>query len=463
MISTVTHGWDAEGRALSKELATITVNDIEAAITEVVEEYRDRLKYYIAFTDAEVSILNKLAEKSSLSQQAKIEIEKSLRNRYELDKKEVVNKWVEHGPYTGFNVVDQATLKYCAGCTDFYFGRYFEKDPGVRRQTLTWMNQYYIQEGNPIGRGQAGINEFMDKFGKYVTGITERKARQIIDTTITHLRSAARIKGLSEARMESYRIDATGDRLTCSTCRSMDGREFTVASAMSLLDEVESAGPDSVKDKKPFLKEPVSGPSFGIKNRIAPFHPECRCKVVAAFRTSTSLPKQTVPDQIEEFKKSVVSKPEYADFIKLQSELENNGFTPREIANRIEAHSADIWARPGSPVPSKKQLNNFYGEALSNHYKKHSPDFIGFDEEKYEKLSKSVVKNPDVVYYERGYHVKTGAIKNYYIFYKDDIKVVTSDDNLSISSMYKQTKKDYINSIIDNKDSGWVKALIKLN
>ena len=85
---------------------------------------------------------------------------------------------------------------------------------------------YYLKEGNPIDKGQEGIKEFLKHFGEYLRLQTEWKARQVIDTSINYLRNSARLRAIEKAKIKHYRWDAVGDRLTCTICKSYDGREF---------------------------------------------------------------------------------------------------------------------------------------------------------------------------------------------------------------------------------------------
>jgi len=150
---------------------------------------------------------------------------------------------------------------------------------------MRWMSKYYLEEGNPIGKGQKGIEEFLDKFGQYLKQRTESKARQIIDTSVNHLRNSARLRAMAKAQIKKYRWDATNDRLTCPYCRAMDGRIFEVKDAIRTLELIES-DPSVLPQVKPFLTtmnldKLKTTPSSWLPSRIPPAHPHCRCRLSA--------------------------------------------------------------------------------------------------------------------------------------------------------------------------------------
>src|SRR5690606_13037904 len=105
-----------------------------------------------------------------------------------------------------------------------------------------------------------------------------------IDTTVAQLKSGAKIRQMEEYGMTSYRIDSTNDRLTCPSCRSMDGRIFKVSDGAYLLNQIENMTDFKDMDKiKPILKAPHNGKSSDIRNKFPPFHPRCHCRMVAQF------------------------------------------------------------------------------------------------------------------------------------------------------------------------------------
>ena len=290
------------------------------------------------------------------------------------------------------------------------------------------MSRYYLEQGNPIGRGQKGVQEFLDRFGEYIRPQVEWKARQVIDTSVNFLRNSARIRAMQKARVRKFRWDAVGDRLTCKACRSMDGRIFEVKEAARVLDTIESSeDPSILKEVRPIINKPFKGPSTLAPVKSPPLHPHCRCRVVSWI------------EELEEELPTSVERPPGVPDTPLQRELEEEyrSFSRAELTNRIRAHLGSEWARP--PKRAKdKHIENFLGRYAEAHFKKHGAEVGAGTLEEYKRKALEIIKNPEKVYVERN---EAGT---YYAFFKDNLMVVSSDDNLSILSLYKIEEERWI-------------------
>ncbi|GIW22248.1 MAG: hypothetical protein KatS3mg068_1255 [Candidatus Sericytochromatia bacterium] len=81
--------------------------------------------------------------------------------------------------------------RYLQICNNF--GRFFNPDKNIQSQVLNWLNNYYLKEGNPIGKDQDGINQFINQFGNFLKIKSQSKARQIIDTSVSYIKSSSTI------------------------------------------------------------------------------------------------------------------------------------------------------------------------------------------------------------------------------------------------------------------------------
>jgi SPP1 gp7 family putative phage head morphogenesis protein len=306
---------------------------------------------------------------------------------------------------------------------DFYLGKFFQGDKEVRREVLKWMDNYYLTSGNPIGKGQKGISVFLENFGDKLSDISERKSRQIIDTTMNTIRNFAKVRSYAEANIESFVWDATNDRLTCAACRSLDGRIFKTKYAAAQIDEIITSAPENLPDKRPIITQPFKGKTDDFSLNSPPMHPLCRCTTAAFF--------DSAPVEYN------ISRPENVLVTSDQLELEKTfqNLTNDEIHNRVTAHLGSVWARPPKN-PQKKHIDQFLGSHIEKKFNKHvltQNEFPSISSvEKYKQKAYDIIKKPDKVYVEIGTDKKP-----YYAFFESDIMVIISDDNMSISSMYR--------------------------
>lgn len=408
-----------------ERLLKLLLPTLEERLESALKLMLSRFKFFVSFEDFSRMLLLTLEEKMRLPEDVKYKLAEELKRIYQQAQAELpVNilkiPHAREGEFVNFTMKDARTLAYAEKLTDFYLGKFFQGDREIRLRALNWMSKYYLEKGNPIGKGQEGAREFLNQFKEYIKPQTEWKARQIIDTSVNYLRNAARIRGFQKAMIKYYRWDATDDRLTCRACRSMDGRVFKTDDAVRVLDMLEaSEDPTLIKDLRPIITEPVKGPSAGVLTKFPPLHPNCRCRVVA------ELEEVTLPVTVE--------RPLEARDTPTQRELEETyrAFSRKEIENRIRAHLASTWERP------TKGGINAYKEAkahLERHFLKHKDEFGFKNKKEYVQASYEVIKNPEAVLVER---VKG---KEYYIFKRGDKIVVSSEDDLSIQTFFKLKK-----------------------
>jgi len=417
--------WDEEGNeyieGILKQILPVLLLQKEKALKESLS----KATYFISFDDLTRYIIGALEEKVRLTPKARELIHRELKKIYEKTAAEALRGFPVRYE---FNLPDQRAVEYAVKLHDFHLGGFFRGDKELRLRVLRWFSEYYLKQGNPIGRGQKGIKEFIRLFGKYIQPQTEWKARQIIDTSVNFLRNSARIRAMQRAGVRKFRWDAVGDRLTCNACKSMDGRVFEVSEAIRVLDTIESSeDPSILKEVKPIITTPYKGPSRRAPVKFPPLHPHCRCRVVSWI------------EEIEEELPVSLERPPGVPDTPLQRELEEefSAFTGAELTNKIRAHLGSEWARPPAKA-KKKHIKNFLGRYVEKHFNKHGKSVGVRDIEEYRKKAFAIIKNPERVYVERN------AGGTYYVFFKDNLMVVSSDDNLSITTLHRRSPEEWI-------------------
>lgn len=432
--------WDREGNDFIERLMKLVLPSLNRGLEEALSDVFRLARFFISFNDLSRMILLKLEEKVRLPEQVKDRLLKELEDIYRKTQAQLPLN-IMQDDFFDFRTQDLRTINYALKLNDFYLGKFFQGDREIRLRALSWMSRYYLEEGNPIGRGQKGIKEFLERFKEYIQPQTEWKARQIIDTSVNYLRNSARLRAFQKAQVKYYRWDAVGDRLTCPVCRSLDGRVFRTEDSVKILDTIESSeDPTIIRDLKPILNKPWTGPTDSIPNRWPPAHPLCRCRIVA-YEEEEELPV-------------IVERPPGVPDTPLQRELEQeySVFTKAELTNRIKAHLGSEWARPPAE-PKEKDIRNFLGKYLEKHFEKHHQKVGAKTIEEYKNMAYNVIRNPDRVYVERN----NGG--TYYIFFKGDLMVATSDDNLSITSFYRIKEEEWIKRRVQTLSSAILRIL----
>lgn len=273
--------WDKEGNEyierILKEILPLVLSQTEEALKEVFAKAR----YFVSFNDLSRYIMLALEEKVRLTPRAREFIYGELKKIYEKTQKDVLKAFPVRYE---FNIADERAIEYATKLHDFYLGKFFQGDREIGLRVVKWMSKYYLEQGNPIGKGQQGIKEFLEQFKQYIQPQTEWKARQIIDTSVNYLRNSARVRALQKTKITKYKWDAIGDRLTCPACRSMDGRIFETKETARVLDLIEgSEDPTIIKELRPIISKPVKAPSSSIPTKMPPAHPHCYDKETEVY------------------------------------------------------------------------------------------------------------------------------------------------------------------------------------
>jgi len=432
-----------------QKILQLVLPSLNKSLKDALSEVFAMWKYFISFQDLSRMILLKLEEKMRLPTEAKEKLRKELERIY---REEVATLPVnilripQRAPdeYPNFIRPDTQTIRYAEKLHDFYLGKFFQGDQEIRRRALNWMSKYYLEKGNPIGRGQQGVKDFIDEFREYIRPQTEWKARQIIDTSVNYLRNSARLRAFQRARIKYYRWDATNDRLTCSACRSLDGRLFRTEDAVRILDTIEaSEDPTIIRELRPIITEPWKGKTADLLTKWPPLHPRCRCRIVAEEE------EVTIPVTVE--------RPSFAKYTPEQMELEKfwGSLSRKEVENRIRAHLGSSWERPVKGEKGVRAWERAKQQA-DEHWKKHGREFGYTSKEAYFQGAYDVIKNPERVY------VESRRGKTNLLFIKGNQVVVSNDDELKIVSYYKlrkEAERDVEAALKGGKRDGLIRIL----
>jgi SPP1 gp7 family putative phage head morphogenesis protein len=443
------YDWDAEGNEFIDELLKKILPDFLQKVESVLAQAFRFAPYFISFNDFTRFIMQELEQKVRLSPEHKEMLYSEFKRIYEKTQKEATAGMPIR---TEFNMADERSINYALSLTDFYLGKFFQGDQKLRLDVVKWLSKYYLEQGNPIGRGQEGIKHFLNEFGSYLKQRTEGKARQIIDTSVNHLRNSARLRAIAKARITKYRWDTVGDRLTCPYCRTMDGRIFETADAVRTLELIES-DPASLPEVKPFLtslplEKLKSLPSSQMPSKMPPAHPHCRCRIVS-FIEEIEEPYPVVVEPAVPPK----SLEETAILQELTTEL--RALRPEEITARIRAHLGSDWRRnPDGTLDAK-------ASRLKAEFEKHAKDLNVQSLKEYEQLSYEVIKKPEHVFIQRVLNPQTQKYETNYIFVRNGVYVVSNDESLAIQTAgrVKEDIESWLSGFSKDSPSATVKLL----
>lgn len=192
----------------------------------------------------------------------------------------------------------------------------------LRRHNLYWIRTNYtrnVREGierataDALGQGlgrRALAAELRRRLGERFA-LTDNHWLTIASAGLNRTRNVAQVRTYEIAEITHYEILAVLDKRTSEVCRYMDGRVFSVETALSVVNELEAADtPEDVKRLMPWLRWdearqapfarlagrrvdlPRSGAESARANRdvekvapLPPYHGRCRTTTVASTET----------------------------------------------------------------------------------------------------------------------------------------------------------------------------------
>lgn len=221
-----------------------------------------------------------------------------------------------------FNTVDQKVIDHAASSQAFYIKDEF----GKRQAAFSTIARQIVARGLEDGLDKHAIGkDLAAAAGAAMVNRSESYWTMIASVFATRSRTWGTLSSFEEGGIERYEISATLDEVSCDVCRFMDGQSFEVASAVGAFQRVAaSEDPEAVAKLQPFMHvgmsasgdkglfygsgdsrvavARVSDSAVGQKDALGtfshamggkeleknglgspPFHPECRCLLLASF------------------------------------------------------------------------------------------------------------------------------------------------------------------------------------
>lgn len=232
-----------------------------------------------------------------------------------------------------FNTVDQKVIDHAASSHAFYVRDEF----GKRQAAFSTIARQVVARGLEDGLDKHEIGKDLAAAASAaMVNRSESYWTNIASIFATRARTWGTMSSFQEGGIERYEISATLDEVSCDVCRFMDGKTFSVESAVNSFKQVaDSQDPEAVAQLQPFMHIGVSasgdkGLFYGSgdsrvavarvtdsavgqkdalgsfshamggkeleKNGLSspPFHGSCRCLCVASFEPAVehSAPQQ---------------------------------------------------------------------------------------------------------------------------------------------------------------------------
>ena len=272
----------AELESMWNEWCDARVSDMMSAIPE---ELTEEAVAYIRDMLADA-----LGPDFASSEKVKSTLESYIRKAY-LDGKKGIKTAVPETPAElgKMNVFDSNAVRILSKHNCFWLGEHYGKDVGPKIAELA---EAAVRDGTGSKQLAADIKEALG--GK--AGKDYKYWDVAASAALVRSRSFGCISGMSEAEISEYEILAMGDERMCKTCGSMNGRVFSVSSAMDKINSVLSIeDPEEFKNAMPWgnFDPKSSNDTLMTQGRaIPPFHGRCRCVVIATAFTDVENPSR---------------------------------------------------------------------------------------------------------------------------------------------------------------------------
>lgn len=204
-----------------------------------------------------------------------------------------------------FSLVDQQSVTALHNNSMYWIQGNYSRNvrEGIERATA---------EAIAGGQGRVALAEELQRRFRGQFDLTDNHWTTISSASLNRSRNIAQIRTYQEAEVTHYTINAVLDRRTSEICNSMDGRTFSVASAVRVITEVENAGdPEAVKDSMPWLRwdgdrgapyaevrgqridlpagrSPADNAAYERVAPLPPYHGRCRSTTTVSVETVVS-------------------------------------------------------------------------------------------------------------------------------------------------------------------------------
>lgn len=193
-------------------------------------------------------------------------------------------------PNATFESPDFRTIEYYKQSDSLYLGK-FITDQDTRKKISDFIVDEYVKGTTPIGNNRDALNKFKDNFEGVLDG-EDWKIRRVLDTSLNRLRNSAAVTYMNQAEVTQYEIVGVGDNRQSEFCRNIDGRIFSVRTAVDSISSVSNSDPASIAALSPFGTSLISAKDIpGTSSEdlellgigLPPYHGHCRTTVVAVL------------------------------------------------------------------------------------------------------------------------------------------------------------------------------------
>lgn len=189
-------------------------------------------------------------------------------------------------PDSVFNAIDFRTIEYLKTIDGIWLGKFITDKDSIERITK-WIKNLFEQGELPVG-GNTTTTEFINEFEK-ILNLEQWKIRRIIETTANKSRAYASVNYIDQAGIDKYEIVEKIDSKTCDYCAHMNGHVLQTSIAVDHIKKVVNSDVNDINNVSPFatsvkidrFKEMDSDQLQAAGFNTPPFHPHCRCVVVA--------------------------------------------------------------------------------------------------------------------------------------------------------------------------------------
>jgi hypothetical protein len=184
-----------------------------------------------------------------------------------------------------FGLMDKTAVNWLTDHHLYWIGNYYDKN-------LSGAIANTVADGMAQGFGRKEIGKMLGSFFEDYPGVPMKPANYwqgLAANAMSRSRNFGAIGGFDEAGFTQYEIFSAGDERVCEICSEMDGKTFSVASAMGQRQQlINCTNPEDVKQVAPWISsvdQIISRSSMELQAAgigMPPFHGQCRCGIIAA-------------------------------------------------------------------------------------------------------------------------------------------------------------------------------------
>lgn len=189
-----------------------------------------------------------------------------------------------------FELHDYRAIELLESIDRIYLGK-FITDADTEKRFMKWIKEKFESGDVPIGKNSSLISEFISQFADTVA-LEAWKIRRIIETTVNRTRNTGHVFYLNQAQIIEYEVVEVMDDITCSWCKHMNSKKFSVKQSVDKYQKLFDNGVQSLPEFSPFatsikLDEFVKMDAKSLQSAgidIPSYHCHCRGRIVAHYQ-----------------------------------------------------------------------------------------------------------------------------------------------------------------------------------